>query len=159
MPDPPNPSGFEKLARRWLGTLMAAMLRAVHDPVLAYDLSTEVVAAARYAWVSLPTDDEALCELLEIGRRVLADAATTGRVPAVERRRHREPAFQRLTAAQQHEVVRLAEQVLELPPAARRTADALTRAAPPPHTIRSLKPSGLVDAEPLPDRSGDRRAR
>jgi hypothetical protein len=158
MPDPPNYSGFEALARRWLGTLMAAMLRAVHDPVLAHDLSTEVVAAARYEWVSLPTDDDALDELLQIGVRVLADAATAGRVPAVERRRHRDPASRRLTADQQHEIVRLAEQVLDLPPAARATADALTRTAPPPHAIRGLKPSGLVDAEPLGDRSGDRDA-
>jgi hypothetical protein len=157
--DPPNQSSFEELARRWFGTLMATMLRAVHDPVLAHDLSTEVVAAARYEWISLPPDGEALGGLLEIGGRVLADAARMGRVPAVERRRHRQPPAQRLTAAQQQEIVRLAEQVLELPPAARAAADALTRTAPPPHAIRSLKPSGLVDADPLPDRSGDRDAR
>jgi hypothetical protein len=159
MPDPVDDSGFEVLVSRWLGTLMAAMLRAVRDPVLAYDLSTEVVAAARHEWGSLPTDDDAVGDLLEIGVRVLADAATTGRVPAVERRRHRQPPSRRLTVAQQREIVKLAEQVLELPPAARATADALTRTAPPPHAIRSLKPSGLVDAEPLPDRSRDRDAR
>jgi hypothetical protein len=158
MPDPTKDSTFEELARRWLGTLMAAMLRAVHDPVLAHDLSTEVVAAARYEWVSLPTDDEALDEFLQIGVRVLADAATTGRVPAVERRRYREPASHRLTAVEQHEIVKLAEQVLDLPLAARATADALTRTAPPPHAIRNLQPSGLVDVEPLADRSGDRDA-
>jgi hypothetical protein len=159
MPVPPDDAGFEELARRWLGTLMAVVLRAVHDPVLAYDLSTEVVAAARYEWVSLPADDQALGELLQISVRVLAHAATTGRVPAIERRRHREPPSHRLTAAQQQEIVRLAEQVLELPPAARTAADALTRTAPPPRAIRNLKPSALVDAEPLPDRSGDRGAR
>jgi hypothetical protein len=155
---PPHDAGFEELARRWFATLMATMLRAVHDPVLAHDLSTEVVAAARYEWVSLPADDRALGELLQIGGRVLAEAARSGRVPAVERRRHREPPSQRLTAAQQHEIVRLAEHVLELPPAARAAADALTRTAPAPHAIRNLKPSTLVDAEPLPDRSGDRDA-
>lgn len=137
---------------------MAAMLRAVHDPVLAYDLSTEVVAAARYEWASLPADDDALGELLEIGVRVLSDAATTGRVPAVERRRHRAPPSRRLTVAQQREIVKLAEQVLELPATALAAVAELARSAPPPHAIRGVKPSGLVDAEPLPDRSGDRNA-
>jgi hypothetical protein len=159
MPDPPNDSSFEEIAGQWLGTLMATMVRAVHDPVLAYDLSTEVVAAARREWVTMPTDDEALAALLRIGVRVLADAASAGCVPTVERRRRREPPSQRLTVAQQREIVRLAEQVLELPPAARAAAAELARTAPPPRSIRSLKASGLIDAEPLPDRAGDRDAR
>ena len=138
---------------------MATMLRVVRDPVLAHDLSTEVLATARYAWVVLPSDDDALGELLEIGVRVLSDAATTGRIPAVERRRHREPPSQRLTVAQQHEIVKLADQVLELPPAALAVAAELARTAPPPHAIHSMKPSGLVDAESLPDGSRDRYAR
>lgn len=138
---------------------MATMLRAVHDPVLAHDLSTEVVATARYRWIALPTDDYALAELLEIATRVLAEAAATGHVPAVERRRNREPQSLRLSVAQQREIVGLAEQVLELPPNARAAADRLTRTAPAPRAIRSMKASGLVDAEPLPDRSGDRNAR
>ena len=58
---------------------MATILRAVHDPLLAYDVSTEVLAAARYRWATMPSDDEALKELLAIGARVLSDAAASGR--------------------------------------------------------------------------------
>ncbi len=159
MLDPPRDSSFEDIAGPWLGTLMATMLRAVHDPVLAYDLSTETAAAARHEWTTLPTDDEALEALLKIGVRVLADAARTGRVPTVERRRRREPPSQRLTVAQQREIIRLSEQVLELPPAERAAAAKLASTAPPPRAIHSLKPSGLIDADPLADRAGDRDAR
>lgn len=159
MSEPPNNSSFAEIAGSLLPALMATVLRAVHDPVLAYDLSTEVVAAARHEWATMPADDDALAGLLTIAVRVLAHAASTGRVPTVERRRRREPPSQRLTVAQQREIVRLAEQVLELSPAARAAVAELARTAPPPRAIRGLKPSSLIDFEPLPDRPGDRDAR
>jgi hypothetical protein len=159
MLDPSHDASFEELARRWSSGLIATIVRAVHDPVLAYDVSTEVVAAARYRWTVIPSEEKVLADLLEIAVSVLSDAAATGRVPAVERRRHREPPSQRLTVADQREIAALAEHVLELPPAAREAAEALVRTAPAPHAIRNLKRSGLVDAEPLPARPGHRDAR
>jgi hypothetical protein len=76
-----------------------------------------------------------------------------GRVPAAERRRGQQPRPRRLTVSEQHEIMALAEQHIELPAAARDAADALARMAPPPHVLARLERSDLVEAEPLP---GDR---
>jgi hypothetical protein len=142
---------YEALVSQWLAPLVAVFLRAVRDPALAYDLATETLAAARLRWESVPSEDASVEWLLRLGAQVLEVAAEWGRVPATERRRGQQPRPRRLTVAEQHEIMALAEEHIELSAAARDAADALARTAPPPHTLARLRRSDLVQAEPLED--------
>ncbi|HEY5262107.1 MAG TPA: hypothetical protein VIJ33_08335 [Solirubrobacteraceae bacterium] len=150
---------FERFAATWLAPLVAVLLRAVHDPALAYDLATETLAAARSRWD--PTDanenDDRSAWLIALGGSVLADAAERMRVPSVERRRRgREPTPHTLTISDQQELAKFAESPLELSAAALEAAEALARTAPPHHIIRGIHLSGLVSAQALPDHERDR---
>ena len=147
---------FERFATRRLALVVAVFLRAAREPALAYDLATETLAAARLRWETAPAPAERTAWLLEIGATVLATAIERGRVPSNERRRGREPAPCRLTVAQQHELMSVAEARLECPAGALVVADALARDAPPMHVLRELRRSELVEAEPLPDRARER---
>lgn len=152
---------WENLGSRWLGPLLALLIRTVHDAALAFDLATEALATARTEWDEPNAGEEALVALLGLGARILAAAAERGTVPAVERRRrHHHDAPHHLTIEKQRELARLVEQHLDLSPAAGAAADALARTAPSPPAIRAIRLSGLVDPEPLPahehGRHGDR---
>jgi hypothetical protein len=147
---------YELFANRWFVQLVAVFLRSVPDPALAYDLATETVAAARLQWESAPVGDEAVDRLLRLGASVLDAAVEQRRVPSIERRRGRQPAARRLSAAEQQELMALAEAHIELPASAGDAADALARMAPPRHMLLELRLSGLVEAEPLPDRERTR---
>ncbi len=149
---------FEAFARTSLPSLVAVFVRVVHDAALAYDLATETLAAARWRWDSSPAlGDDRFAWLIELGASVLADAAERTRVPSVERRRRAgEPPSHTLTIADLQGIARLADAHLELTPAAREAADRLARTSPPPHVLRGIDLSGLVDAQPLPDRERDR---
>jgi hypothetical protein len=125
-------------------------LRAVRDAALAYDLATETLATARLRWASAPPPPQRIAWAIELGTGVLAETVERGRVPSLERLRNRRPAPLRLTVAEQHELMALAEARFELPPEARAAADALARTAPPAHVLRELRGSDLVDADPLP---------
>jgi predicted RNA polymerase sigma factor len=129
---------FERFAALWLAPLVAVLLRAVHDAALAYDLATETIAAARSRW-GLAADpnqsDDRSAWLIE--------------------RRGREPTPHRLTISDQQEMAKLAEERLELSPAATEAAEALARTAPPRHVLREIHLSGLVSAQPLPDHERD----
>ena len=147
---------YEGFAARWFAPLVALLVRVVHDPALAYDLTTETIATARLRWEATPDGDERVGWLLGIGAKVLGAAVERGRVPSVERRRGRHVEPHRLTPEEQREIMRLAEAQVDLPPAAREGAAALARAAPPPHTLGALRLSGLVEAESLSDRTTER---
>jgi hypothetical protein len=147
-----SPHEFDAFVARWLAPIVAVLLRVVHDPVLAFDLTTESLAAARVTWPQTPDADDRLALLLgSIAPVILADAAARGEVPATERSRGRRPPVQTLTARQQRELTMLAEARLELPSDAQAAAEALARSAPPAHVLARLRGSRLVDAEPLPD--------
>lgn len=151
LPDQPQ-SEYERFATRWFAQVLAVFLRSVRIPSLAYDLATETLAAARLQWDLAPEGEDAVGWLLGIGAGVLDAAVERGGVPCTERRRRRVFAPHRLTAAEQQQITALAEAHIELPASARGPADALARMAPPIHVLRQLRLSGLVDAEPLPNR-------
>jgi DNA-directed RNA polymerase specialized sigma24 family protein len=142
---------LQTIAARWFTSLVAVLLRSVRDPPLAYDLATETLATARLQLDAAPDHDETLAWLLGIAASVLDAAVGRGSVPSIERQRGGRPRVQRLTIEQQREITALAETHIELPENARATADALARNAPPWHVLRGLRPSGLVEADPLPD--------
>jgi len=141
--------GWTILGRRWLSSLVAIFLRTTRDPALAFDLATETLAAARTEWDEPRDSDDSMIVLLQLGEHVLAVAAEHQRVPALERRRHRQATRLHLTVEQQQAVMRLAEENLDLPAAVRAAADAFARSAPPPTAIGQIRLSGLVEAEPL----------
>ncbi|MBV8217980.1 MAG: hypothetical protein JO325_05930 [Solirubrobacterales bacterium] len=142
---------YEKFVSDWLAALIAVLLRAVRDPALAYDLATETLAAAHLRWDSAPSGDAGVEWVFRLCAEVLDTAVERERVPATERRGGQQPRPRRLTVAEQQEITALAEQQIELPPAARDAADALARTAQPPHALVRLRRSDLVEAEPLPD--------
>jgi hypothetical protein len=144
-------AGYEAFVSHWIAQLVAVFLRVVRDAALAYDLSTETLAAAHLRWESAPPGEAAVEWVLRLGAEVLDTAVERGRVPATERRRGDQPTPRRLTVAEQHEIMALAEQNIELPTGARDAADALARMAPPPHALAHLSRSDLVEAEPLGD--------
>jgi hypothetical protein len=140
---------YEMFVSKWLAPLVAVFLRVVREPALAYDLATETLATARLQWESAPSEDASIEWLLRLGAQVLDVAVERGRVPATERRRGQQPRPRRLSVAEQHEIMALAEQHIELPTAARDAADALARSGPP--ALARLSRSDLVEAEPLRD--------
>jgi predicted RNA polymerase sigma factor len=145
---------FESFAGTALPSLVAVIVRVVHDAALAYDLATETLAAARWRWESpLDPRDDRFAWLIELGASVLADAGERTRVPSVERRRRTgEPPTHTLTVADQQEISRLADAHLELTPAAHEVAERLARNSPPLYILRRIDLSGLVNAQALPDR-------
>jgi len=149
--DQPSEAGYETFVSQWLAPLVAVLLRAVHDPALAYDLATETLAAAHLRWESAPSGEEGVDWVLRLAAGVLDIAVARGRVPTTERRRGLQPRPRRLTVAEQQEIMALAEQHIYIPVAARDAADALARMAPPPHALARLDRSDLVEAEPLRD--------
>jgi DNA-directed RNA polymerase specialized sigma24 family protein len=147
----PEPTRFDSFASRWFEALLAGFLRRTRSPGLAYDLATETLAAAHLQWQSAPDGDEAAAWLLRIGASVLDATVTRGRVPSTERRRIHQSLARELSVAEQREIAALAEHHIELPAGARDAADTLARMAPPPHILRKLRLSGLVQTAPLPD--------
>ncbi len=149
---------FESFARASLPTLVAVIVRVVHDAALAYDLATETLAGARRRWESpLAAGDDRFAWLIELGGAVVADAAERRRVPSVERRRRTcAPLSHTLTIADQQQIARLAEARLELTPAAHEAAERLARSSPPCLTLREIDLSGLVDTQSLPSHERDR---
>ncbi len=143
-------SDYESFAARWLTPIVTVFLRATRDPALAYDLATETLAAARIQWESAPAGDEAVAWALDLGSDLLAATVERGRVPSAERRRGNYPRPHRLTAAEQQQIMALAEAHLELPRGAQAAADALARTAPPRHVLTGIRLSGLVERDPLP---------
>jgi DNA-directed RNA polymerase specialized sigma24 family protein len=152
----PGANTFEPFAERWFAPLVAVFLRSIRRPALAYDLATETLAAAWRQWDSAPSGDEAAGWLLRHAAHVLDATVERRRVPSGERRRGRRPSSpRRLSVAEQRQITALAEERIELPVSAQDAADALARMAPPPYIVAELRPSGLVEADPLPDRERD----
>lgn len=143
-------SRHESFASRWLTPIILVFLRATRDPALAYDLATETLATARIQWESAPTGDQAVAWAIDLGCDLLAATVARRRVPSTERQRGNNPRPHRLTAAEQQQIMALAEAHLELPPSAQAAADALARTAPPRHVLANLRLSELVEREPLP---------
>ncbi len=149
VPDRPD-RGYGAFASRWLTPVVAVFLRATRDPALAYDLATETLAAARIEWESSPGGEEAVAWVLNLGFDVLAAAVERRRVPSTERRRANDPPPHQLTAAEQQEIMALAEAHIDLPDTARAVSDTLARMAPPRHVLEDLRLSGLVQRERAP---------
>lgn len=147
---PAAESEWEHFGRRWLPTLVAIIVRTVHDAALAFDISTETLAAASTEWARPIVGDDGLVELLALAARTLDVAADRQSVPALERRRHRRSQPHRLTIDEQQAALRLAEAPLDLPPAAQAAVESFAQQAPPPWAVRRIRLSGLVEAEPLP---------
>lgn len=152
---------FKRFASVSLAPLVAVIVRAVHDAALAYDLATETLAAARWRWESgteaSQGGQDRAAWLTRLAASILTEATERKRVPSVERRRHGgDPLPRTLTVIEQQEIAHLVEARLELTPAAREAADALARSAPPRHELHEIRLSGLVRAQPLPDREPDR---
>jgi hypothetical protein len=142
--------GYQLFAARWLTPIVTVFLRATRDPALAYDLATETLAVARIQWDAAPDGHEAVAWVLNLGSDLLVTTVERRQVPSTERRRGNDPRPHRLTAAEQQQIMALAEQHLELPPTAQAAADALARTAPPRHVLADIRLSGLVDRDPLP---------
>jgi hypothetical protein len=140
---------WDAFGRLHISPLLLIVLRTVHEPALAFDLATEALAALRTRYGTPPNADQALSDLIDCAADQLSRAAEIGRVPTVERRRRGRTAPHRLTATQQQELARLAEQHLGLPENARDAADALARSAPSMEVLTHIALSGLVEAERL----------
>lgn len=151
LPDEPGQTDYGAFVERWYVEVVAVFLRAVRHPVLAFDLATETLAVAHLQWELAPAGEDALAWALRLGGDVLDVAVRRQRVPATERRRAGQPTPRQLSVAEQQEIMALAEEHLELPADARDAADALARTAPPPHVLATLRPSGLITAEPVPE--------
>ena len=145
-----TPASWDSFGRRWLSTLVAIVLRTVHDPALALDLTTETLAAAGTRWDEPVAGERGLVDVIGLAADLLGRAVERRRVPATERRRHGLAPY-RLTVEQQRELVALSEHPLDLPAEVREAAEALARGAPPPAALRELRRSDLVEADPLPD--------
>jgi hypothetical protein len=128
---------------------VAIFLRSTGSSALAFDLATETLAAARTELEDPVEGDDGIVALLKLGAQVFAAAAERQSVPALERRRHGQSTPLSLTVEDQQEVMRLAEAKLDLSPAAQAAAEALARSAPIPTSLRQIRLSGLIEAEPL----------
>jgi predicted RNA polymerase sigma factor len=66
---------FESFARASLPSLVAVIVRVIHDAPLAYDLATETLAAARWRWESPPASrDDRFAWLVDLSGLVDAQA-------------------------------------------------------------------------------------
>jgi hypothetical protein len=158
---PPRSSDpIRTLVERWSGPLIVLLQRAVRRPDIAYDVAAEAFCRARQEYQRGETppiaadlaDDSAghgVAWLIAITAAVLGEAATTGVVPSLARRRVGGAEVRRLTRANQSELIALTEQVIVFPDAARAAAAALARDAPPPSLIAQLRVSDLIDAESI----------
>ena len=144
-------ANWESFGRRWLSALVAILLRTVHDPAVALDLSSETLAAAATRWDEPRMGEPGFLDVIGLAANLLAGAVDRGRVPTTERRR-RKVAPYRLTVAQQRELIALSEHPLELSADVREAVEALARSAPPPYALRELQCSNLIEVDPLPDR-------
>jgi hypothetical protein len=137
---------------------MILLTRTVRRPEIAYDIAAEALACARQEWPpgdapSLVGDaaknrtDAGVAWLVGIAAAVLREAADTGVVPSIQRRRGGAAQIRRLSRAHQQELIALTEHAIELSDAASAAAAALARDAPQPCTLARLRLSDLVDAE------------
>jgi len=126
-----------------LPTVILVFVRAVRDPALAWDLAAETMAAAARSW-DTSSGGSRLEWVLDLGRRVLVDAADAGRVPSLERTRNNAAAGHALTAAEQAQLRTLAEAPLLLDGPAREALARLERESPPPQILAEIALSPLT---------------
>lgn len=126
-----------------MSTLVVAMVRAVRDPALAWDLAAEAMAAATLAWETFPGGSR-MAWITEHGRRVLGEASRTGRVPSTERVRNGRPRARTLALDEQRMLRELALEPLELDERASVEVERLAREAPAPGVLSELALSSLT---------------
>lgn len=120
-----------------------ALVRAVKDPALAWDVATEAMAAAALEWNAFPGGSR-MAWVLAHGRRILRDATDTGRVSRQERTRNHVTVPKTLSFTEQRELKALASEPLGLDPEAAAMVEALSREAPPPLVLFEIALSPLT---------------
>ena len=143
--------GWDEFARQHVALVVTVLLRVVGNPGVAFDLAVETLATLRRRWSERPDDDRRLIWAFESSHALLAVAVARGVVPSVERARDQRSECRTLSIAEQQQIISLSEQRLDLPSRVHDVVDALTRDAPPPRQLSSLRCSPLVNVEPLPD--------
>ena len=126
-----------------LSTVVLVFVRVVRDPALAWDLAAETMASAALTWSAF-SGESRLAWVLEHGRRVLRDAANTGRVAHLERSRNNAGTPRVLAAIEQAQLLDLAQEPLTLDGPAREMAAMLQREAPARELINDIALSPLT---------------
>jgi hypothetical protein len=140
---------------RNLSTLVLALVRALKDPALAWDVAMEAMATATLAWTTFPGGSR-MAWVLEHGHRVLREARTSGRVSSQARERNGATVGKVLSAAEQRELRELASELLHIDPDASATVDAIARDAPPPGVLLDIALSRLTTRGAAEMRSPER---
>lgn len=153
--------GVERDRSDWrehnIATLILALVRALKDPALAWDVAAEAMASAALAWGTF-SGGSRMAWVLGHGRRVLEEARTSGRVPAQARARNGANAVKRLSADEQATLRALASEPLGLDSDAAAVVDQLAREGPPPHVLLEIALSSLTIrgmAAPIPQEHAD----
>jgi hypothetical protein len=126
-----------------IATLVLALVRALKDPALAWDVGAEAMASAALAWGTFPGGSR-MAWVLGYGGRVLEEARTSGRVPAQARARNGARAVKTLSAGEQATLRALASEPLGLDSDAAAVVDQLAREGPPPHVLLEIALSSLT---------------
>ena len=153
--------GVERDRSDWrehnIATLVLALVRALKDPALAWDVAAEAMASAALVWGTF-SGGSRMAWVLGHGRRVLEEARTSGRVPAQARARNGADAVKRLSADEQATLRALASEPLGLDSEAAAVVDQLAREGPAPHVLREIALSSLTIrgmAAPIPQEHAD----
>lgn len=139
--------GVERDRSDWrernIAPLVLALVRALKDPGLAWDVGAEAMASAALAWRTFPGGSR-MAWVLEYARRVLEEARTSGRVPVQARARNGTCVVKTLSAGEQATLRALASEPLRLDSDAAAVVDQLAREGPPPHVLLEIALSSLT---------------
>jgi hypothetical protein len=128
---------------RNLSTLVLALVRALRDPALAWDVATEAMAASTLVWATFPGGSR-MAWVLEHGHRIVREAQASGRVSSQARERNGAAVAKTLSTGEQQGLRELAGEPLHVDPDASATVDALARDAPPPNVLLDIALSRLT---------------
>lgn len=144
----------EAWTSRNLAAVVTVMVRVVRNPVLAFDLATELLAVAALRWDRYPAAGPRMAWVLGFAPALVTRALGADRVPCDERLRNRSHLEPRtLTGEHLAWLQRLVGEPLDLDPEASRVAARLEREAPPPDRIRRVALSPLILLERARERS------
>jgi hypothetical protein len=129
--------------KRNLGTLVLALVRAVKDPALAWDIAAEAMAAAACVWSKFPGGSR-MAWVLGHGHRVLRDARESGRVSCQWRTRNHVTVSKTLSFDEQCELKDRSSESLGLDQEAAAMVESFAREAPPPPVLFEIALSTLT---------------